>query len=174
MDKASDIGAAVADAAGEDRVAVTKRVRRWAALGVLPPAAKAGERPKDPYVFPRAAKAVAAILNHLANAGLHDVKVLADVWNFMAAKGPGELSPQIDLAMTDVATGGRPWLVLSAWRTPREGGTAALQWKITARFFGNADPIVAPTNESVLLSDFVLDLSAICGPFVGADQEGAH
>lgn len=146
------------------------RLRRFTRWGIAKLAGRAGTRcdARDGLLFDQAAPAIVTILFWLHDhAGFRDKKNLESMWAFLAEPFGDEDGQRIDAILWDVAAGGTPRLILTAWQCPH---TADVEYGCALRFSDElARPIAPPFDGFEPHAEIVLDLGMHLARFAGTN-----
>jgi hypothetical protein len=146
------------------------RLRRLTREGIAKPVGRAGKRcdARDGLLFDQAAPAIVTILFWLHDhAGFRDKKNLESMWAYLAESFGDEGGQRIDAILWDVAAGGTPFLILTAWQCPH---TADVAYGCTLRFTDELERPIAPPFEGFEpRAEIVLDLAKHLARFAGTN-----
>lgn len=146
------------------------RLRRFTRWGIAKLAGRAGTRcdARDGLLFDQAAPAIVTILFWLHDhAGFRDKKNLESMWLFLAEPFGDEGGQRIDAILWDVAAGGTPFLILTAWQCPH---TAEVAYTCSLRFSDELQrPIDRPYEGYEPHAEIALDLAKHLARFAGTN-----
>lgn len=146
------------------------RLRRFWRWGIAKAVGRLGKRcdARDGLLFDQAAPAIVTVLFWLHDhAGFRDKKNLESMWAFLAEPFSDEGGQRIDAILWDVANGGTPFLILTAWQCPH---TADVAYGCVLRFSDELErPIDPPYAGYEPRADIVLDLAKHLARFAGTN-----